>query len=133
YGAKNRRRRPATPAGNRRRRALALQAKELLAAKYAETLRLDPIADELRVSSFHLCRTFKDEIGVTMHRYLNGLRLRASLGRLAGGEAALTALALALGFSSHSHFSAAFRREFSISPSDVRSTLSRRSEPPAPH
>lgn len=32
----------------------------------------------------------------------------------------LTMLALELGFSSHSHFSAAFRREFGVAPSTPR-------------
>jgi AraC-like DNA-binding protein len=38
----------------------------------------------------------------------------------------LTALALELGFSSHSHFADAFRREFDRTPSDVRRNLGRR-------
>ena len=61
-----------------------------------------------------------------VHRYLTLLRLRASLDRLAGGENNLTALALELGFSSHSHFADAFRREFGRTPSDVRRNTSHR-------
>ena len=55
-----------------------------------------------------------------LHRYLTRLRLRAALERLAGGANDLTALALDLGFSSHSHFADAFRREFGRTPSAVR-------------
>ena len=55
-----------------------------------------------------------------IHRYLTQLRLRSSLERLADGANDLTALALELGFSSHSHFTDAFRREFGHAPSRDR-------------
>jgi AraC family transcriptional regulator len=57
-----------------------------------------------------------------MHRYLNRLRLLEALEPLAQGEADLSTLALDLGFSSHSHFTAAFRKEFAMSPREVRQT-----------
>src|SRR5262249_37447049 len=63
---------------------------------------------------------FQQRTGAPVHRYLTRLRLRASLERLADGETDLTALALELGFSSHSHFTGAFRREFGRTPSAVR-------------
>ena len=67
-----------------------------------------------------MARVFRQRTGVPLHRYLTRLRLRAALERLAGGVIDLTALALDLGFSSHSHFSDSFRREFARTPSDVR-------------
>jgi AraC-like DNA-binding protein len=70
---------------------------------------------------------FQERTGVPVHRYLTLLRLRASLERLAEGASDLTELALELGFSSHSHFTDAFRREFGFSPSDVRKNATRNS------
>jgi AraC-like DNA-binding protein len=61
-----------------------------------------------------------------IHRYLTRLRLRAALERLAGGVHDLTALALEIGFSSHSHFTDVFRREFGRTPSAVRRDAGRR-------
>ena len=46
----------------------------------------------------------------------------AALERLAVGADDLTTLALELGFSSHSHFTDAFRREFGRPPSAARKT-----------
>ena len=68
----------------------------------------------------HLSRIFQHHTGFTIHRYLVQLRMRQALERLAGGEQNLTMLALDLGFSSHSHFTDAFRREFGCAPSAVR-------------
>ena len=99
-------------------------AKTYLAANLADKITLDDIAREVHVSPFHLARLFQERTGVPVHRYLTQLRLRASLERLADGTSDLTQLALELGFSSHSHFTDAFRREFGHSPSAIRRSTS---------
>jgi AraC-like DNA-binding protein len=94
--------------------------KTYLASRMSEPVKLDEVARAVHVPPFHLARIFQQQTGVPVHRYLTQLRLRASLERLAGGASDLTALALELGFSSHSHFTDAFRREFGHAPSEVR-------------
>jgi AraC-like DNA-binding protein len=94
--------------------------KTYLASRLGERITLDEIAQAMHWSPFHLARVFQQRTGVPIHRYLTGLRLRASLERLADGASDLARLALELGFSSHSHFSDAFRREFGCAPSEVR-------------
>lgn len=95
-------------------------AKTYLAGRLGERITLDEVARAVHTSPFHLARVFGQRTGVPIHRYLTRLRLRASLERLAEGTNDLTALALELGFSSHSHFADAFRREFGRTASDVR-------------
>jgi AraC family transcriptional regulator len=94
--------------------------KSLLASRLCERLTLDEIARAVDSSPFHLARVFQKQTGVPIHRYLSGLRLRTALERLEAGAHDLTALALEFNFSSHSHFSDAFRREFGRPPSEVR-------------
>ncbi len=89
---------------------------ELCAARFGDSLSLDEIAREAAYSPFHLSRVFKRLVGITIHRHVNRLRLIAALDR-AGSLGDLTGLALELGFSSHSHFTTAFRREFGVPPS----------------
>ena len=72
---------------------------------------------------FHLCRCFRAGTGLTLHEYRTQLRLRGALEALESGDCDLTRLALDTGFSSHSHFTAAFRRVFDATPSRVRSLL----------
>jgi AraC-like DNA-binding protein len=67
---------------------------------------------------------FERVTGATIHRYLTRLRLRVALARIADGESNLTALALDLGFSSHSHLTSTFAREFGAPPSRLRAELS---------
>jgi AraC family transcriptional regulator len=111
--------RAATVESSRARRRYVHDAQLILQKRFRERFRLEDIARELYVSPFHLCRLFKEETGVAMHRYVNQLRLRASLEPLTEG-ADLTDLALSLGFSGHSHFTTCFHKEFGVSPSQVR-------------
>ncbi|MFY9825692.1 MAG: AraC family transcriptional regulator [Thermoanaerobaculia bacterium] len=109
-----------TPAeSSRARRRYVHDAQLLLQQRFRQRFRLEDVARDLYVSPFHLCRLFKEETGIPMHRYVNRLRLRASLEQLAAGES-LTDVALSLGFAGHSHFTTAFRKEFGRAPSEVR-------------
>jgi AraC-like DNA-binding protein len=97
-------------------------AKAYLATRFAERVTLDDVAEAIAVSPFHLARIFQEHTGVPLHRYLMQLRLRVALERLGEGDCDLTELALDLGFSSHSHFSDAFKREFGRTPSEEKTT-----------
>lgn len=104
-------------------RELAEAARVALAARPQSPPSLDGLAARLGCSPYHLCRTFSRAHGTPMRRYLDRLRLRLALPRLAAGEPDLTGLALDLGYADHSHFSNAFRREFGLPPSAARKIL----------
>jgi AraC-like DNA-binding protein len=99
--------------------ALAEAAKAELASAYARSVGLETLARTLHTSPFHLARVFRSETGFTVAGYRRALRLRAALEQLPSRAKELTALALDLGFSSHSHFSDAFRRSFGLTPSSL--------------
>jgi AraC family transcriptional regulator len=109
--------RPATLACHRE---LAETAKDMLARRLAEPLPLEELARQLHASPFHLARIFRDVTGFTLHGYRIHLRLRRSLEHLVEPDADVTWVAHALGFSSLSHFSGAFKRAFGLPPSSVR-------------
>jgi AraC-like DNA-binding protein len=104
----------------------AESAKAYLARSIGERVTLEEVAKAVHASPFHFTRIFQQRVGVPIHRYLTRLRLRVALERLAEGVDDLTALALDLGFSSHSHFTDAFRKEFGKTPSEVRGSATRR-------
>jgi AraC family transcriptional regulator len=99
---------------------LAEAAKTVLARDFREPVTLDEVARRSGSSVFHLCRTFRRHTGSTLHDFRNQLRLRSALERVATPAGDLTELALDLGFSSHSHFTAAFRKAFGMAPSAFR-------------
>jgi AraC-like DNA-binding protein len=117
------------PHGRRRKssrgRDIVGMAQAILAANYEKPVRLETIARAVEASPFYLCRTFKQIVGVNMHQYLNRLRLRAALEHVAERRLALTEIAYGHGFSSQSHFAEAFRKEFRVTPSEVRRLAAR--------
>lgn len=95
-------------------------ARELMQRRYKEPLQLEQIAKAVHMSACHLARVFRRQTGVPVHRYLMHLRLRAALEAASEGATDLSALAFEVGFASHSHFTAAFRKEFGTTPSALR-------------
>ena len=107
-----------TSATERDHRALAEDAKAVLAARVRETVRLEQIALALAVSPFHLCRVFRAQTGYTLHGFQTELRLRMALDQLDAFHGDLAGLAVDLGFAHHSHLTRSFRRAFGSTPSD---------------
>jgi len=116
-GAPLRRHRPDTL---RLRRHWVESVKLLIAERPAANLSLAEIACAVHCSPFHLARLFRTFAGSSIHKYQLHLRMALALERLDEIPGSLTDLAFDLGFSSHSHFTAAFQRCFSISPSAFR-------------
>ncbi len=109
----------ATPRCSAATARLIRRTKELLESDLSKRLRLTEISRTVGASPAYLTDTFRRVEGLTLHRYLLRLRLARALVELPYTDD-LTALALDLGFSSHSHFSAAFRRTFGCAPSTFR-------------
>jgi AraC-like DNA-binding protein len=101
---------------------LVHDVKALLASRFRETVTLQEIATAVYSSPYHLSRIFRKTTGFTIHNYLDQLRLRTALGYVAQSDVSLTDLGLELGYSSHSHFTQAFRRTFGTVPSAFRSS-----------
>lgn len=93
--------------------------RELIQFALPDSVRLKDLSADLGLSEAYLCRWFHAHAGLPLHRYVLRIRLRMAIERLATGES-MTSLALACGFSSHAHFSSAFRREFGHTPSQLR-------------
>jgi AraC-like DNA-binding protein len=89
-------------------------------------LTLHNIAAALQVRPAYLTSVFARRTGRPLYRYVMSLKLSRALHRLATTDEDLTQLALELGFSSHSHLSAAFKARYGMSPSEMRYTVGRR-------
>ena len=101
------------------RQKLVDRVKLVVASDLARRWTLAEIAAEVRGSPVYLTQIFQQVEGLPLYRYQLRLRLARALDLLAQyGD--LTTLALDLGFSSHSHFSAAFRAAYGRSPSEFR-------------
>jgi len=100
-------------------------AVRFISRNFRERLTAPQIARAACVSRPVLFRAFKRRTGITVHQYLTRLRLREAHYALESGADAIADLALSLGFASHAHLSAAFRREYGRQPSEIRRGIPR--------
>src|SRR5713101_1477574 len=89
----------------------------------ADDIPLATLAELARLSPYHFSRSFKHSFGMPPHRYHANRRIEQAKRLLANRELSVTAIALDVGFSETSTFSAAFHRLTGQTPSGYRRNL----------
>jgi AraC family transcriptional regulator len=103
-----------------RRRQQVEIVKELISLYPTQEWTLGALACHANTSPYHLARIFREEVGVPIHQYQVRTRLGKALEAMREADADLMDIALATGFSHHSHFTSSFRALFGITPSQAR-------------
>ncbi len=88
-----------------------------------EPIPLTALAKLVHLSSYYFCRAFKQSFGIPPHRYHINRRIERAKTLLADRVSSVTEIALELGFSETSSFSAAFRHTTGITPTEYRRAL----------
>jgi len=104
------------------RQKLVDRAKLVLTSDLGRRWTLAEIAAEVAVSPVYLTQVFQQVEGMPLYRYQLRLRLARALDVLPRYND-LTTLSLDLGFSSHSHFSSAFRQTYGRTPKEFQSLV----------
>lgn len=99
---------------------LVTSAKQYVSGRPGARIRLVDVGQALGVSPVYVTEVFREVEGVPFYRYALQMRLERAVRLLPGYPSDLTALALELGFSSHSHFTTAFRQTFGCTPKVFR-------------
>jgi len=113
------------PGATHGRRRLVDRAKLAISSNPARRWKLAEIAAEVGVSPVYLTQSFQQVEGLPLYRYQLRCRLARALDVLHEYDD-LSALALDLGFSTHSHFTAAFRQAYGRTPAELQRALRRR-------
>jgi AraC family transcriptional regulator len=92
------------------------RVKQALARDLQNPPSLSELGREVGCSPFYLSRIFSEHTGLTISRYLRNLRLERAAELLRSGRSNVTEAALAVGYSSLSHFSKAFAEMFGVCP-----------------
>lgn len=95
------------------------RAKLVLSSDLSRRWSLAEIAGEVRVSPVYLTQVFQQVEAMPLYQYQLRLRLAKALDLL-GEYDDLTTLSADLGFSSHSHFSATFRKIYGRTPAEFQ-------------
>lgn len=109
------------PGASYARRRLVDRVKVLLAGDLSRRWTLREIAAEMKGSPVYLTQVFQQVEGLPLYKYHLRLRLARALDLLAARED-LSGLAQDVGFSSHSHFSAAFKQLYGVTPAEFRAS-----------
>lgn len=89
----------------------------------SDRIPLPTLASIARLSRFHFCRSFRKSFGLSPHRYHSQRRIERAKSLLANPDAAITDVALEVGFEGQSAFTASFRKLTGNTPTAFRRSL----------
>lgn len=95
--------------------------REMLHARYADSLQLKEIAELAGVHETHLARAFRKRHGCTVGDYLRKLRVDAAAVELRESDRSIAEIASSCGFFDQAHFCRIFKRLYGLAPSAYRS------------
>lgn len=96
------------------------QALQFIHSAYERPIRMKDLAKWCHVNFSHLCRLFRQWVGVSPLGYLMKLRMSAAWKLLTETNLPPILVAAFVGFSKWSHFNAQFAKTFGTSPKEVR-------------
>lgn len=94
------------------------QALEIMNTSISSQLTVDNLANELNMSVSSLKRLFDKYAGMSVHKYFLTLKIKTATVLLKGGMT-VNEVSDALGFSSQGYFSASYKRETGVNPSQI--------------
>jgi AraC family transcriptional regulator len=100
-----------------------IQARELIAEHFAETLTLTYVAAQVGVHPIHLATTFRQKYGLTIGEFIRKLRVEHACAELTKKDLPLSAIALLAGFADQSHFSKVFKSHVGMTPAKYRRSI----------
>jgi AraC family transcriptional regulator len=93
---------------------------EYIEERLGDDVSLEELSRLVDLSSFHLCRAFKQSTGLPPHRWRMQRRIQRARMMLEGTNIPVVEVAAIVGFDDPSGFAAAFRKAVGVSPSQYR-------------
>ena len=112
---------PGTDAGLTARRYARVM--DHVAARYADTIQVDDLANAAAMSPSTFTRAFKETVGKTPMQYVMAYRIEKAMIAMVDPERGLGEIALDCGFADHAHFSRSFKQATGRTPRQYRETL----------
>lgn len=101
-------------------RTLIQKTTRYIEAHLEEKLSLDRLAKEMNYSKFYLARTFREETGCTIYKYIQGRRLSLAAQKLAETKKPIVEIAYEANYNSQQAFTLAFQRLYQCTPQVYR-------------
>ncbi|NEQ23209.1 MAG: helix-turn-helix transcriptional regulator, partial [Microcoleus sp. SIO2G3] len=97
------------------------RVRDYLEANYTENVTLEQLSAVANLSPFYLLRTFRKQVGLPPHGYLNQVRLVRAKSLLAQG-CQIAQVAHETGFTDQSHLTRHFKRMVGVTPGQYQIT-----------
>lgn len=98
---------------------------EYIECNIGESLQLTDLSTLSGISDFHFSRIFKTVTGITLKQYVLGRKLTKALEQLRTTDKSVIEIAMDLGFDYPEVFSRAIKKQFGLSPTDIRNQRNR--------
>lgn len=102
---------------------LSLKAMEYIETHFQENFTIQELADILAVNRSYLSRVFSKDLGLSIKKYLTGVRVNRSATLLAMSEESIENIGYKVGFSGNVSFSRTFHQIVGETPSDYRKRM----------
>jgi len=103
-----------------RQQQIMKQAKNIIDARFNESLSLDTLADALDLSPYYLSHVFSEQSGFTLSSYLTSVRMEKAADLLRSSSQQVGQVAQCVGYRDPQYFSKVFRAHFGLAPSRYR-------------
>ncbi len=103
--------------------------KRYIDSYYAESITLDKLADLTHMNKYYLVHAFTKYTGLSPINYLLEKRIQEAKSLLESADYSISEIASLIGFSSHSYFSQAFKKNLEMSPNEYRKIHKSNQEP----
>ena len=94
----------------------------VLGADDLSDITLDALCEKMRMNKYYFSHQFKKYYGDSPIKHIHRLRLEKAKCLIGCSDMKIGAIAKKYGFSSHTYFSSAFKKQFGISPEEYRSS-----------
>ncbi|MFW5830379.1 MAG: helix-turn-helix domain-containing protein [Planctomycetota bacterium] len=89
-------------------------------SNYQQDIGVESLAEQVGLSASHLHARFREFVGMSPHKYLNQIRMRAARLRLVTSVKSISVIAVEVGFANTESFCRAFRRQFNTTAAAYR-------------
>ncbi|HAX51954.1 MAG TPA: AraC family transcriptional regulator, partial [Lachnospiraceae bacterium] len=95
-------------------------ALKYISSNYKEDLNIENISNKVGFSKYYFCKIFKQQMGTTIHQYVNEYRINKAKELLAYSKLSISSIASKVGFKTTLTFIRAFERSTHMTPSEYR-------------
>ena len=93
---------------------------------YSSIESIDNVAEYFFISKYHLCRTWKKNLGISLVSYLNMIKIKAACSFIEKDSDKITDIAMKCGFNSPAYFCKVFKAETGISPREYKNQINKK-------